>query len=303
MTAPLSFLGLPDRLPNGRLPRAVIFAAAHGSTYPGKNSSGYALAAGAIRAASQDDAPLVEHWDFDLGGPLFDGGTVSCIDAGDIQTILHDNPGNRGRIEAKTREVLALQAVPILLGGDCSVTIPFLAGFADQGPVWVLQIDAHIDWRDEVHGERYGYSSPMRRASEMPHVAGMVQVGLRSVGSARLADIEAARGYGSRFVTAREIHAEGAEAALRHIPQGARVVVTLDCDSLDPSIMPGVAARTPGGLTYTEVIDLIAGLGRRARIAGFDLVELYPPADIDRLSALTAARLLVNVVGAIARQV
>jgi agmatinase len=302
MTAPLSFLGLPDRLPNGRLPRAVIFAAAHGSTYPGKNSSGYALAAGAIRAASQDDAPLLEHWDFDLGGPLFDGGPVSCIDAGDIQTILHDNPGNRGRIEAKTREVLALQAVPILLGGDCSVTIPFLAGFADQGPVWVLQIDAHIDWRDEVHGERYGYSSPMRRASEMPHVAGMVQVGLRSVGSARLADIEAAQRYGSRFVTAREIHARGVEAALQYIPEGARVFVTLDCDSIDPSIMPGVAARTAGGLTYTEVIDLIAGLGKRAEIAGFDLVELYPPADVDGLSALTAARLLVNVIGAIVRQ-
>ncbi|MBY3036871.1 MULTISPECIES: agmatinase [Rhizobium] len=303
MTASPSFLGLPNRLADGRLPRAVIFAAGHGSTYPGKDSSGYVLAADAIRAVSQDDAALVEHWDFDLGGPLFDGKPVCCIDAGVVETTMHDNAGNRARIEVKTREILSMPATPILLGGDCSVTIPFLAGFADHEPVWILQVDAHIDWRDEVHGERFGYSSPMRRASEMPHVAGMVQVGLRSVGSARLADIEAARGYGSRFVTAREIHAEGAEAALRHIPQGARVVVTLDCDSLDPSIMPGVAARTPGGLTYTEVIDLIAGLGRRARIAGFDLVELYPPADIDRLSALTAARLLVNVVGAIARQV
>jgi agmatinase len=302
MTASLSFLDLPDRLADGRLPRVVIFAAAHGSTYPGKDSSGYALAADAIRAASQEDAGLVEHWDFDLGGPLFGGRPVSCIDAGYIPTTLHDNAGNRARIEAKTRDILSMPTAPILVGGDCSVTIPFLAGFADHGPVWILQIDAHIDWRDEVHGERHGYSSPMRRASEMPHVAGMVQVGLRSVGSARLADIEAARAYGSRFVTAREIHAEGAEAALRHIPQGARVVVTLDCDSLDPSIMPGVAARTPGGLTYTEVIDLIAGLGRRARIAGFDLVELYPPADIDGLSALTAARLLVNAVGAIVRQ-
>ncbi|TAV73765.1 agmatinase [Rhizobium leguminosarum] len=302
MTTSPSFLGLPDHLADGCLPRAVIYAAAHGSTYPGKDSSGYALAAGAIRAASEEDAGLIEHWDFDLGGPLFDGRPVSCIDAGDIPTALHDNAGNRARIEAKTREVLELPAIPILVGGDCSVTIPFLAAFADHGPVWILQIDAHIDWRDEVHGERHGYSSPMRRASEMPHVAGMVQVGLRSVGSARLADIEAARAYGSCFVTAREIHAEGAEAALRHIPEGARVVVTLDCDSLDPSIMPGVAARTPGGLTYTEVIDLIAGLGRRARIAGFDLVELYPPADIDGLSALTAARLLVNAVGAIVRQ-
>lgn len=296
------FLGFPDQLADGRLPDVVIFGAGHGSTYPGKDSSGHASAADAIRAASQEDAGLVEHWDFDLGGPLFAGKPIVAIDAGDVETILYDNAGNRARIEAKTREVLGLPAVPILIGGDCSVTIPFLAGFAGHGPVWVLQIDAHIDWRDEVHGERYGYSSPMRRASEMPHVAGMVQVGLRSVGSARLADIEAAQLYGSRFVTAREIHAQGMDAALRHIPEGARVVVTLDCDSLDPGIMPGVAARTPGGLTYTQVIELIAGLGRRAKIAGVDLVELYPPADIDGLSALTAARLVVNMIGAIVRQ-
>ncbi len=69
----------------------VIFAAAHGSTYPGKDSSGYALAADAIRVASQEDAGLVEHWDFDLGGSLFGGRPVSCIDAGDIPTTLHDN--------------------------------------------------------------------------------------------------------------------------------------------------------------------------------------------------------------------
>jgi agmatinase len=303
MAASPAFLGFPERLADGRTPRAVIFGAGHGSTYPGKDSSGHGVAADAIRAASQDDAALVEHWDFDLGGPLFDGGPVSCIDAGNIPTAMHDNASNRARIEAKTREVLALPAVPILLGGDDSVPIPFLAGFADHGPVWVLQIDAHIDWRDALHGERYGYSSPMRRASEMPHVAGIVQVGIRSVGSARVAEVEAARRHGSRLVTAREVHTQGVEGALRHIPEGARTVVTLDCDGLDPGIMPGVAARTPGGLGYTQAIDLIAGLGRRARIAGFDLVELYPPADIDGLSALTAARLLVNAIGTIVRQV
>ncbi|MDE1995306.1 MAG: agmatinase [Rhizobiaceae bacterium] len=302
MTASPSFLDLPDHLPEARTPRAVIFAAGHGSTYPNKDSSGYTLSADAIRAANQEDAPLFENWDFDLGGPLFDGKPISCTDAGDLPTVMHDNAGNRKLIEAKTREILASAGVPILLGGDCSVTIPFLAGFADHGPVWVLQIDAHIDWRDEVSGERYGYSSPMRRASEMAHVAGMVQVGMRGVGSARITDVEAAKRYGSRFVTARDIHAHGADAALRHIPEGARVVVTLDCDSIDPGIMPAVAARTPGGLNYTEVIDLIAGLGRRAKIAGFDLVELYPPADVDGLSALTAARLLVNVIGTIVRQ-
>ncbi|OCJ12001.1 agmatinase [Rhizobium sp. AC27/96] len=302
MTASSSFLGLPDQLADGNLCRAIIFGAGHGSTYPDKDSSGYMLAADAIRSASQGDAPLIEHWDFDVGGPLFDAKPPCCVDTGDILTIMHDNAGNRARIEARTREILASSAVPILIGGDCSVTIPFLAGYADQGPVWVLQIDAHIDWRDELHGERYGYSSPMRRASEMQHVAGMVQVGLCGVGSARLTEVEDARRYGSHFVTARTVHAEGVEAALQHIPEGARVVVTLDCDSIDPSIMPGVAARTPGGLTYTQVIELIAGLGRRAKIAGFDLVEFYPPTDIDGLSAVTAARILTNVIGAIVRQ-
>jgi agmatinase len=131
----------------------------------------------------------------------------------------------------------------------------------------------------------------------------MVQVGMRGVGSARRTEIEAAEAYGSRFVTAREVHSLGVDAALRHIPEGARVVITLDCDGLDPSIMPGVAARSPGGLTYTQVIDLIAGVGTRGRIVGFDLVELYPPADIDGISALTAARLVTNVIGTIARQI
>jgi agmatinase len=306
MSVSPTFLGLPnsadDDALGGVVPRIVLFGAGFGSAYPGSEDTGHALAADMIRAASQEDAPLIDHFDFDLGGALFDGKPVSCIDIGNINTIHHDNAANRARIEAQTRQVLDQKAVPILLGGDCSVTIPFLSAFAGRGPIWVLQIDAHIDWRDEVRGERYGYSSPMRRASEMPEVAGMVQVGLRSVGSARPSDVNDALAYGSRFVTARDMHSQGVEAALSHIPDGANVVISLDCDSIDPAIMPGVAARTPGGLTYTQIIDLISGVGKKARIAGFDLVEFYPPADVDGLSALTASRILVNAIGTIVRQ-
>lgn len=301
MSQSSTFLGLPDRLDGERAARAMIFGAGHGSAYPGRESLS-ATAAAAIRTASAVDAPLISHWDFDLGGPLFAGGPVSAVDLGDVTTSAGDSAGNRVVIEAKTDEVLASMAVPILLGGDDSVVPPFLAGFAAHGPIWVLQIDAHIDWRDELHGERYGYSSPMRRASEMKHVAGIVQVGMRGVGSARVDEIEAALGYGSHLVTAREVHADGVEAALKHIPAGASVVITLDCDGLDPSIMPGVAAPSPGGLTYTQTIDLIAGVGRRARLAGFDIVELAPSADVGNLSALTAARLVVNAIGAVVRQ-
>lgn len=136
----------------------------------------------------------------------------------------------------------------------------------------------------------------------MAHVAGIIQVGIRSVGSARTAEVDAARGYGSRIVTAREVFSHGVEVALRHLPEGARVVVTLDCDGIDPSVMPGVAARVPGGLTYMHVVDLIAGAAKRGRIVGMDVVELLPTADLSGMSAITAARILVNGIGWIVHQ-
>jgi agmatinase len=66
--------------------------------------------------------------------------------------------------------------------------------------------------------------------------------------------------------------------------------------------MPGVAARTPGGLSYMQVIELIEAASHRGRIAGFDLIELHTPSDIDGISALTASRILVNAIGRIVRQ-
>lgn len=73
----------------------------YASTYTGKDSRGQASAAGAIPVASQEDASLLEDWDFDLGGPLFDDQQVCGIDAGDIHTIMHNDVGNRSKIEAK----------------------------------------------------------------------------------------------------------------------------------------------------------------------------------------------------------
>lgn len=297
-----SFLDFPEHLSGGVQPRIVLFGAPHGSTYPGADPQGFAGAAAAIRAASQADAQFLDSWDFDLGGPLFEGREPCCVDAGDLPTSVLDNAGNRKLIEEKTRAILAAGAAPLMIGGDDSVPIPFIAGFADHGPIWILQIDAHIDWRDERFGEPLGYSSTMRRASEMPHVAGIVQAGIRGVGSARSLEVETARRWGAHLVTAQEINTKGIEAALKYIPEGARVVVTLDCDGLDPSVMPGVAGRTPGGLTYQQAIGLIEGVSLRGRLAGFDLIEFQTLAEIDGITALTAARILVNVIGRIVRQ-
>jgi agmatinase len=239
--------------------------------------------------------------DFDLGGRLFPDG-VSAVDCGDLEIDAQDAAANRAKITEATRQVLDGGAVPVVLGGDDSVPIPLFQAFEGRGRFNVLQIDAHIDWRDEVHGLKLGLSSTMRRASEMPWIGKTVQVGMRASGSARVSDYEDALRAGVTFVTAREVAARGIQAALDAIPSGGDLLITLDVDALDPSVIPGVIGPAPGGLGYWQVVELLHGAAQRARIAAFDLVEFVPQRDIQQQGALVAARLVVNTIGAIARQ-
>ena len=280
---------------------AAIFGAPHGTPYAGIDNRAHQSAPDAFRTAVAADAEWLEHWDFDLGHPLLDHGLAIC-DLGDLRTASKEGGGNRKLIENQTRRILDAGAVPILFGGDDSVPIPFIAAYSDQPAIVILQIDAHIDWRDERYGERNGFSSTMRRASEHEHVWRIVQVGARGMGSARESEIRDAQKWGARLVTARETHHRGVAQVLEHIPEDCDCVIMLDCDALDVSQMPAVAYPSPGGLTYTQVTDLIAGVASKARIAGFSMVEFVPKRDPDGTAAFTAARIACNVVGRIARR-
>jgi agmatinase len=174
--------------------------------------------------------------------------------------------------------------VPVLLGGDDSIPIPMLQAFEGRGKFTIVQIDAHIDWRDEVDGERWGLSSTMRRASEMDHIERIIQVGARNIGSARPQDLADARAWGVQFFTARDVARDGLQPVLDAIPAGSNVIICFDCDGLDPSIMPGVIGRAPGGLGYWQTVELLTGIAGKSRIAAFDLVEFMP----DRMSTAWA---------------
>jgi agmatinase len=163
-----------------------------------------------------------------------------------------------------------------------------------------VQIDAHIDWRDEVNGVREGLSSPIRRASEMPHIDQIFQIGMRSAGSARPEEVEAAATYGAHITTAWELHDIGMDAVLERIPDGGRYYITIDADGMDPSVMPAVAGPAPGGLTFHQARKLIHGLVRKGRVIGMDIVEITPRLDVNRITAITAGRLIVNLIGAAA---
>jgi agmatinase len=282
-----TFLRLPVADPASLDADLAILGVPHGVPYPHLGgAAGCAAAPSAIRRRSLRLARFVGHHDFDLDGPMPPATPLRAVDCGDVPDV--------AAAEAAVRQIARGGAVPIILGGDDSVPIAVLRGLDRVGPLWVLQIDAHLDFRDEVDGVREGYSSPMRRAAEMDHVERIVQVGLRGVGSARTSDVEDARNAGNLLVTARELRERGVAWLLEQLPTGVSVFISVDLDGLDPSVAPAVSAPSPGGLSYDEASDLVGGAGGRCRLAGMAITEYVPALDVNELTALVAARLVIR---------
>lgn len=251
----------------------------------------------AMREASTRIVRSLERYDFDLGGPLYDGRAIRAVDYGDIRSEVSDAIGHSRRTQQAVRAILAAGALPIVLGGDHGVPIPVLRAFEGRGPITLVQIDQHIDWRDEVNGVREGLSSPIRRASEMPHIGQIFQIGLRATGSARQEEVDAALAYGAHLISAWELHDVGMDAVLARIPDGGQYYLTVDLDGMDPAIAPAVAAPCPGGVTFDQARKLIHGLVRKGRVVGMDVVEITPRDDVNQITCITAGRLIVNLIG------
>jgi agmatinase len=301
LNAPQSgFLGAPVETDPGRIDADVaILGVPHGWPYPRPGSTaGCAEAPAAIRRRAARLAGFRGNWDFDLDAPMLPADAPPrIVDAGDVPGYPGDGAGNAAATTAAVAAILERGAVPVCIGGDDSVPIPILRAFADRGPLTVLQLDAHLDFRDEVQGVRDGYSSPMRRAIEMDHVSRIFQVGLRGVGSARRTDVDEARAAGNLLATAREVHERGVGWVLDQLMPDASVFVSLDFDGLDPSVFPAVSAQAPGGLSLAQAAELVDGIG--PRLAGAVVTEYVPSLDESGASAAVAVRLLVHLIAAL----
>ncbi|MFW6116835.1 MAG: arginase family protein, partial [bacterium] len=133
----------------------------------------------AIRQQSMRLVPCLANYNFDFDGQVLADSEVRIVDCGDVFMIPGSFKENRQAASAAISAILSRRAVPVVLGGDHGVSIPVLQACESFNSICVVQIDAHIDWRDEVDGLHFGMSSPMRRASEMPWVDSMIQIGLR----------------------------------------------------------------------------------------------------------------------------
>jgi len=294
------FFDLPLLPPGEVADASIVLMGAPGATPYTSVGSYCADAPAAIRKAFGWPGVLGHH-DFDIDGYLLPDKGMA-IDWGDLDYSDTDFSVNRELIQNQVCKALAADAIPLVMGGDDSIPIPVLAAYRNHGPLTILQLDAHIDWRDEVGGETMGLSSNMRRASEMGWVENIIQVGARGIGSARLQDRQDALDWGVRFFPMREVVQNGIDAIIESIPRDANLYIALDIDVMDPAVVPAVIGPAPGGFSYWQLLEILQAVASRARISGFNLAELMPSADIGGRGALVAARIIAMVMGLTARQ-
>jgi len=238
-----------------------------------------------------------KYYDAEFDEIYLDG--VRIVDVGDADMI-HGRPDMcLANIQATTEAILARGALPVTMGGDHAVPIPILRAYRDRGPIFVVQIDAHLDFVDERFGVREGHGNVLRRIAEMDHVSGLAQIGIRGPGSSDPSDFEDARRMGSIIIGPREFRRVGVQAVLDRIPDSPSFYVTMDCDGFDPALMPGTGSPSPGGFSYHEVVDFLRGLTLKGNVIGFDFVEVAPMYDLSELTAQTAARVILDFLGAI----
>lgn len=251
----------------------------------------------AIRRAWQRALRGLERYDFELNGPLLDNQDIKIIDCGDIPGDTKNISAHYQLAERAVKKLLDANILPIILGGDHGIPIPVFRALKNKGPITLIHIDSHLDWRNEVNGVYEGYSSPIRRASEMDHIKEIYQIGLRSAGSARPQEVEDALAYGAHLITDIELQRIGMEAVLERIPAGGNYYITIDADGMDPTIMPAVNGPAPGGVTYPQMRTLIHGLVNKGRVVGMDIVEITPRKDLNNITSITAGRIICNLIG------
>ncbi len=193
-------------------------------------------------------------YDFEENVTFMPTDEVRGVDIGDADIIHTEMIKSHQNIELGVLKILEAGALPVFLGGDHSVHISCIRAFDDQKPVHLIHIYAHLDFVDCRPGELYDHENPLRQASEMQHVTGMTQLGIRFVSSSNERDYEAARNSGSDILAVRDVRRIGAEGVLARIPDNVRYNCTIDIDGFDPSIAPGIGTPSYGGFLYYEIL-------------------------------------------------
>ena len=220
----------------------------------------------------------------------------SGVDYGDLPVVAGYIEDTYARIEAQLCPLIEAGVIPVLMGGDHSITLPELRAVAKtNGPVALIHFDSHTDTNDQYFGKPYYHGSPFRRAVEenIVHAGNSIQVGMRgSVYSRDAYDDSSELGF--KVITmsaARQMGIGKLIETVRDRVGQHRVFVTFDIDVVDPAFAPGTGTPEVGGFTGAEAIELVRGL-RGLNFVGFDVVEVLPAYDPAEITALLAANII-----------
>jgi agmatinase len=235
---------------------------------------------------------------------------LRVFDYGDASVLPQDLQRSHEAVRAKVEEVVRLGAVPLVLGGDHSITLPSaqaVAAVLGQGNVGVVHFDAHADTASDDWGSPISHGTPMRRLIESGAVRGsnFVQVGLR--GYWPPADVFDWMGeQGMRWHTMYEIDERGFDAVLdtaiaEALEGPSAVYLSVDVDVLDPAYAPATGTPEPGGLTARELLRAVRKVALATHLVGLDIVEVAPPYDgPGAITAEVAHRVVLEVLSALA---
>ena len=231
---------------------------------------------------------------------------LTIVDAGDVDAPPVGIEPAYAAIESGVTRILDAGALPLVVGGDHSISLPCLRAVAKKhGPLALVQFDAHIDTWGDYFGGKYFHGSPFRRAIEerVIHPAQYVQVGIRGPMYGEDEDFAYQREQGVTTIDIRQVKTDGIEkvaARIRSLVRGRPLYVTFDIDSVDPAFAPGTGTPEVGGLTSYEAQQLVRGLAG-LNVVGCDVVEVAPQFDgPGQITSLLAANVMFELLCVIA---
>lgn len=214
---------------------------------------------------------------------------IALGDSGDLP--LAEAEGDDALIAAAVTEAVGKGAVPLVLGGDHSITVPVVESLAAaHGAIDILHFDAHPDLYDDFEGDPRSHASPFARIMERGLARRLVQVGIRTLNRHCR---EQAERFGVEIVEMRRFAPDSVP-----LPDGP-LYISIDLDGFDPAFAPGVSHHEPGGLSVRDVLAVLDRV--RAPIVGADIVEYNPLRDLNGVTAVLAAKIVREVAALCAR--
>ncbi|MGD8816101.1 MAG: agmatinase [Acidobacteriota bacterium] len=280
----INFLGLPDEFRDLERAAAAILPVPYDATSTWKKGADRGPAA-ILEASNQ-----VELYDIETASEPYRQGIAT------LDPVRVEGPPDElaDAVERASAAILQRQQIPVVLGGEHSVSIGAIrAAAAVFSDLSVLQIDAHGDTRESYEGSPFNHACVMARARELGPV---VQVGIRAVDASEIAALDP-----ERVFWGHELH--GDDGWIERVVSllTPDVYVTIDLDAFDPSLMPATGTPEPGGMSWQQVMELLDAVTAAHRVVGFDVVELLPqPGDhaCDFLAAKLVYRFLAMIFAA-----